>query len=336
VTTYYDNRTDEFVKTIPVVRQLRAIFETIPDKELITELTARTGRPGYTIKILWKTYVAMAVLGLPSFASLIRTLQNNPYVAIACGITSPEGIPSKFAYSRFVRKLYEPRYVTMVKNIMRSLTRSLYKILPDFGKSVCIDSTDLKAYSNGAKKPPSDKDATWAVKPDTAGRIKYYFGYKLHLLADTQYELPIAANITTASLADVRIASHVLSQARFTNSKFHPQYVICDAGYCSKNLRQLIRRQYRAEPIIKVNRAHTKSLFFETEEWKAIYNRRSSIERVFSRLKGYRRLNNITVRRIRKVTVHCFLSLIVVQAQALHSAMNSQVSSIRQCVGAIT
>ncbi|MBA7647198.1 hypothetical protein ES703_54968 [subsurface metagenome] len=51
-------------------------------------------------------------------------------------------------------------------------------------------------------------------------------------------------------------------------------------------------------------------------------------------IKGYRRLNNITVRRLRKVTVHCFLSLIVVQAQALHSATSNRESSIRQCVHA--
>ena len=44
--------------------------------------------------------------------------------------------------------------------------------------------------------------------------------------------------------------------------------------------------------------------------------------------------NNVTVRRIQKVTVHCFLSLIVVQAQALHSATSNQVSAVRQCVHA--
>ncbi len=77
-----------------------------------------------------------------------------------------------------------------------------------------------------------------------------------------------------------------------------------------------------------------KALFIGTEEWQAIYNRRSSIERLFGRLKCYRRLNNVTVRRIQKVTVYCFLSLIVVQAQALHSAMSNQVFSIRQCVHA--
>jgi transposase len=335
MTTYYDSRTDEFVKSVPVVRQLHAIFDSIPDEALIADLKAPTGRPGFTVEVLWKTYVAMTILGLPTFASMIRTLQNNPYIAIACGITSPEGIPSKFAYSRFMRKLSERRYVVMVKNIMRSLTRSLYDALPDFGKSVTIDSTDLKAWSNGVKRTVSDPDATWAVRLDTSGKQKFYFGYKLHLLADTYYELPIAANLTTASIHDVRIASRVLSQARFTYSRFHPQYVICDAGYCSRKLRSLIRQQYRAKPIIKVNPRTRKVSSPETEEWQAIYNRRTSIERIFARLKGYRRLNNITVRRIRKVTIHCFVSLIVVQAQALHSATMNESSSIRQCVHAV-
>lgn len=324
--------TYNFNTQVPIVKQVSTIFRSIPDKNLIAALKAPTGRPGYTVEVLWKTYIAMVVLGLPTFASLIRALQNNPLLAVTCGITSPEGIPSKYAYSRFVGKLSQPKYVVMVKNVMRSLTRSLYETLPDFGKSVAIDSTDIRAWSNGAKKPVSDPDATWAAKLDTAGKKKFYYGYKVHLLVDTQYELPLAAKVTTGSASDVRIASHVLHQARIAYSKFHPDYVIADKGYSSNKFRHLIKRQYRAEPIIKVPKHHKKALFVETKEWQALYNRRTAIERLNARLKCYRRLNNVTVRRIHKVTVHCFLSLIVVQAQALHSAMSNQVFSIRQCV----
>jgi len=335
MTTCNDSGNCEVVKCIPIVRQLHAISNAIPDETLIAALKAPTGRPGYTAEVLWKTYIASVVLGLPTFASLIRALQNNPILAVACGITSYESIPTKFAYSRFMRKLSQPKYVVMVKDIMRSLTRSLYDTLPDLGKSVAIDSTDLKAWSNGAKKSVSDPDATWAAKLDTSGKKKFYFGYKLHLLADTQYELPVAANITTAAPNDVRVASPVLRQARVAYGRFHPHYVIYDAGYSSNKLRNLIKRQYRAEPVIKVNLAHKKALFVESNEWRVIYNRRTSIERLFGRLKGYRRLNNITVRPIRKVSVHCFLSLIVVQAQALHSGTSNQTISIRQCVHAV-
>ena len=47
---------------------------------------------------------------------------------------------------------------------------------------------------------------------------------------------------------------------------------------------------------------------------KALYKQRQAVERAFSQLKGQRSLNRITVRRRRKVTVHCYLSLIAMQA----------------------
>ena len=49
----------------------------------------------------------------------------------------------------------------------------------------------------------------------------------------------------------------------------------------------------------------------------AIFNRRTAVERVFGRMENHRRLNNITVRRRRKVTVHSLLPVIVMQAMAL-------------------
>lgn len=335
MTTYYDSTDKEFVNRVPIVKQLNAIFKTIPDEELMSSLTASTGRPGYTVKVLWRTYVAMYVLNLRSFADLIRYLHNNPLVAVACGITEVQGIPSKFAYSRFMRKLSLYFHVVEVKDVMRKLTRKLYEELPDFGKSVALDASDLQSFSNGAKKPTSDSDASWGVKLDTCGNKKRYFGYKINLLADTKYELPIAANLSTASIHDVRIASRVLSEARFTYSKWRPEYVIADAGYCSEKLRRLIKRQYRGKPIIKENRRSKANITPETEEFRRVYSSRTSIERLFGRLKGYRKLNSITVRGRHKVIVHCFMSLIIVQAHALHSFLSNNTSSVRKCVSAV-
>ncbi len=54
-----------------------------------------------------------------------------------------------------------------------------------------------------------------------------------------------------------------------------------------------------------------------TVGWKALYKQRQAVERVFSRLKGQRSLNHITVRRRKKVTAHCYMSLIAMQASFL-------------------
>jgi len=302
---------------IPLAQQLKALFDTIPEDGLLKALKGYyAGRKGYTHKILWRTYLAMTILNLPSFAALIRTLVNNPYVAQVCGIDSAEGIPSKFAYSRFIRKLQEPGNVVLVKNIMRTLTRRCCEALPNFGKSVAIDATDMKAWSNGSKKNKSDPDAGWVIKGDTNGKRKFVWGYKMHLMVDTTHEIPITVNITKGNTSDVRKASGLLRDTRRI-LKFHPDYVICDAGYSSEELRRLIKRQYRAEAIIKAHKHHKRWIVDETPEWQLIFNRRTAVERVFGRMKNHRRLNNITVRHLRKVTVHSLIPVIVTQAMAL-------------------
>ena len=62
---------------------------------------------------------------------------------------------------------------------------------PGFGKVVAIDSTDIRVWSNGNKPRASDPDAGWCVKSGTHGKKKYTWGYKVRILADAEYELPI-------------------------------------------------------------------------------------------------------------------------------------------------
>jgi len=205
-----------------------------------------------------------------------------------------------------------------------------------------IDSTDIKGWSNGNKKGKkrrrkgnrrqlpktgkhSDRDAGWCVKTNTEGNVKFVWGYKVHILADATWELPIAIDISPGNVNDVRKAAPLLQQARYTNSKFHPDYVIADAGYSSDPLRRLIRRQYRAEPIIDPNASHKKAFARtnKTPEWKEIYNKRTSIERLNGRLKAHRRLNSVRVRGRFKVRIHAMMSIIVCQAQALATGSRS-------------
>lgn len=309
----------------PITTELTALFDELHDSELLKTLkTYYAGRRGYGLEVLWRTYVAQSYLSLPSVAALIRALQDNPALREACGILSIERVPSKFAYSRFLAKLSNYQTTAKMKDVFRELTRRCYEQFEGYGENVAIDSADLKAFSNGRHKTPTDKDAGWVVKTDNHGKRKYIWGYKIHLLADATHEIPVAAVVTPGNASDVTKASNVLAQARYTwkghtGGTFAPLYVSADAGYSSSKLRHLIRDQYTAYPIIKVNKGHKRALKAEPEdaEFKRIYSTRTSVERVFSRLKSHRSLNNITHRGLRKVTVHVFMRLIVQVAQAL-------------------
>jgi transposase len=332
-----------YVKTLrqeaplpPVVQEIRAVLAELSDvdEELLEALRGpvRRGPHGYDSKILWRCYVVYYLKGLPSVSDLIRLLHDNPYIARACGIDSPQGIPSQPTFSRFFTKLSKWRMKGQVNQVFHRLTRNCYGALPDFGRSVAMDATDIKAWSNGSHRTPTDRDARWVVKMDTNGRKKFTWGYKVSLLVDTTYELPLAVKVMSGNRADINAASPLLSQARWINTKFHPQYVIADAGYSSETLRRLIHKQFRSIPIIKTNPTHKKAIqaYPEDAEWQLIYDRRTSVERVFSRLKANRKLNSLRVRGINKVRVHCLLSVIVLQAHALASGRRA---SVRRVVG---
>jgi transposase len=334
----------------PIVGELEAIFKALPDQELLAKLRGpkRRGRPGYEPKTLWRAYVVYYALGIESVSALIRLLHNNPYIAHVCGINWPEEIPSQPTFSRFGTRLTKKAFGLAVKNIMCQLTRRLYERLPDFGKSVAIDSTDIKAWSNGSKRgrqrtsttkrqrskvgKVSDPDGGWCVKANSEGNRKFVWGYKVHLLCDARYELPMGAEISSGNVHDLRKATALLTQVRRTHSKFHPQYVICDAGYSSDKLRRVIKRQYRAQPIIDPHPTHKKAVakVEKFPEWKAIYNSRTAIERLNGRLKAFYKLNAVRVRGRMKVRVHALLSVIMLQARAL--AFPNQ---LRHCVRSV-
>jgi transposase len=67
---------------------------------------------------------------------------------------------------------------------------------------------------------------------------------------------------------------------------------------------------------------------YGSKEWKAVYNKRVSVERVFSRLKGYRKLNSIRTRRLPKVWLHVALSVLTMNVAAL---MRDS-ASLRRCL----
>ncbi len=171
----------------------------------------------------------------------------------------------------------------------------------------------IKAWSNGGKPKKSDPAAGWAVKLNTHGRKQYVYGWKLHLAVDCEYELPVGAHVSPGNVHDSQRATNTLSEMERAKV-YAPKFVLCDAGYSSTKLRRAIRWRYMAKPIIKANPTHKAAKIPETSEFKALYSQRQGVARAFSRLKGQRSLNNITVRGRMKVTAHCYLSLIALQA----------------------
>lgn len=84
---------------------------------------------------------------------------------------------------------------------------------------------------------------------------------------------------------------------------------------------------------ISENERRWPGLWRESKKFKRLYNRRTSVERVNSRLKEHLCLDEQHVRGLAKTTVNASLSLLVMVGGALAMARNRRMDNLRQVVG---
>ena len=127
-------------------------------------------------------------------------------------------VPDACNFSRFLRVVVElEEEQGMIAAMIRTMREQLMEEADDFGEFLGDDGKAMESHSTGARNrvtgKTSDADADWG-KHETHGihaktgkpwkKIKSWFGYRVHTIADTQYEIPVAASVTRASVSEVK------------------------------------------------------------------------------------------------------------------------------------
>lgn len=241
--------------------RLVMVLEALDAEKLLLRLERErwTGRKGYSRRGMWSALIAGLLHQCRSLAEVVRLLERDKDTRTVCGF-SQGAIPSEDALGRFLKKLV--RHQELLEECFADLVERLRQLVPGFGRKLAADSTDIKAYSNGRRANPSDPEARWGCKgaSQKSGEVKkgkgrdlyYWFGYKLHLLVDAVYELPVSFVLTPANEADTREMAPLLEKAGVDRPQARPQAVIADKGYDSQSNYQLIFGKYQAAPIIPI------------------------------------------------------------------------------------
>lgn len=238
----------------PVVSELGDIFACIPYKNLLkTILSERTrafsplGRPGYSFETLLRGVLASYYLGLKSTAHIVRRLQEDTILAVTCGF-DPSNIPHRSTFSRFIKRL--SKHQGLVDDCLNQMTSELRAMLPGFGEVVAVDSTPVRSHCNPNKQPVSDPEAGWIVKGGSGKDKDWRFGYRLHMVVDAHYELPISKKQTLAKIQDVQMLLPLLRETKKNLSCFAPDVVLADKGYDSGDNFQGVVQEFDASLII--------------------------------------------------------------------------------------
>ena len=175
-----------------------------------------TGRKGYPIRSLVGACLTRSLYGLTTWSRTAALIAEHAALADAIG-----GCPSVYALYRFATKLRTHK--PLLDACLDRVAASLREQLPGYGQDIAVDASDLPAYANGqrylSKHGPererfSDPDASWGHRSAVSTRKGGgFYGYKLHMAACSQTDLPVAWHITTARTHE---ASQVESRRGFS------------------------------------------------------------------------------------------------------------------------
>lgn len=249
------------------LERLRLVLEYIPDEELMRELeTERAkGRDDYPVRAMWNSILAGVVYEHLSIESLRRELSRNGQLRHMCGFRSDKEVPESYVYTRFFSKLFIKE--DMINDILNKLVNELEELLPGFGGNLALDGKAISSLSKRVNKKEKedgrrDLDADWGVKEykgvkedGTAwSKIISWFGYRIHLIVDAEYELPVAFDLTKASISEVKTAHKMIDELNET----HPELIkrcetlSADRGYDDAKLHKKLWNEYEIKPVIDI------------------------------------------------------------------------------------
>jgi IS5 family transposase len=236
---------------------LRVILDQIDDSELIAVLKAppakngRTGRPSYPARALWRAKLSKDLLNIPYTVELVERLHGSQEFRDVCGFG--DDVPSESTFSRFFKRLEQHQAV--LSDCLYRLTEALREHIPDLGESVAIDSTSIEAFANPHRRVVIDPDAKWGVRHSSRSSSKdgteWFFGYKMHTLADADHGVPLGFIITSGNVNDGQVFAPVIDKAMDDLPWLEPKYVIADRGYDYKKCYQATV-DWGAVPIIHI------------------------------------------------------------------------------------
>ncbi len=202
--------------------RLGLVLSVIPDESLMQKLERARGkgRNDYPVRAMWNALLAGVVFQHPSAAALIRELRRNRELADRCGFDpfkGLDGICSEDAFGRFLGQVI--RHREAVVSMFETVVSALLCDLPDLGRTLALDSKAIASFGRAVKdekrqKTPDgrrDLDANVGVKTYKGTRedgsvwkkVVSWFGYKLHLVVDSKYEIPLGFSVSRASCSDV-------------------------------------------------------------------------------------------------------------------------------------
>lgn len=313
-------------------QQLVKTLELLRIEEYVLRRVRRKGRPREDRQALARAMVAKAVYNLETTRQLVEQLRNDVTLRRLCGWERAATVPSEATFSRVfaeftqselparvheavIAKYQAPQLIGHISRDATAITarekaRKKVKAAPVKGAPTRLQRQAHMTLAEMLADLPRACDC--GTKRNSKGHRSYWVGYKLHLdVGDGG--IPISCILTSASVNDSQVAIPLATQ---TAKRVVNCYDLMDAAYDVPQL----RAQSLALGHVPIIDGHTrrggvKPQFAPHEAQR--YKERTTIERVFARLKEEFGGRAVRVRGPAKVMTSLMFGIIALTADQL-------------------
>ena len=258
------------IEDLADLQRFSLLVKYLPDENLmqILESLRSRGRDDYPVRAIWNSILAGIVFQHPSIESLRRELMRNAQLRQLCCFDLLKGmkaVPSSNAYTNFLRLLV--KHTDSVNAIFYNLVEKLTEVLPGFGETLAIDSKAISSRSRKKSKREdidfrSEADADTGVKTYKGKRkdgtmwetVKSWFGFKLHLIVDADYDMPVDFKVTKASASDITEGKAIVKDLASNRPWVldNAEFLLGDKGYDDTELITMLWDKYHVKPVIDI------------------------------------------------------------------------------------
>lgn len=310
------------------LQRLQNVLDNLPDEKLIQKLKRirGKGRNEWPVEAMWNSFIASFIFNHDSIASLIRELNRNSQLRLLCGFqphiysvrtkqrdeygrkireTRYKLAPTASAYTNFLNNLRECQ--KELREMFDTLVEYMYDNLDDFGTTLAADGKAIQSFATKQSKKNSgnrgERDADWCRKTYTTTKVdgekitktKKWFGFRLHLISDATYELPVDYEVTKASNSEVKETEKKLKDMKenYFRKIAKCEYFLADRGYDSTDLIQWLTTE-EISPIIDIRNCWKGEETKQFRDTNLIYNYKGKVyfvsesgEMIELKYKGY-------------------------------------------------
>ena len=230
-----------------------------------------TGRKPFPRESLLRSIIFKNLKAIPTLTELVTELKDNPSAAIRCGFNILRPLPSIERFSSFLKNTHNKE----LQKICLQLIHNLIDLAVIRGEYLSIDSCPIPARvkENNLKTnvknrfsknhiPKGSPDARLGImvifpKPNQK-QIRYFWGFRDHVVIDAKEELPIW-HITKP--ANVHDSVMFLPIFKLIQNEFHfsVKAVIGDAAYDTSSILKYVVKDLKAKPRVSRNPRNTQN-----------------------------------------------------------------------------